>query len=321
MEDLISIVLTLYNKAPYIEETIFSVYKQTYSNWELIIVDDCSTDWSFEIAKSFCEKLWITEKCKFIKNEKNLGLSKNTLKWFSLSNGEYIALVDADDILMKNKLEKNISFCKNWGYDLCYSDLTTIDKNGEVKEKSFNDIARIWENKNSIKKIIKNGLCVASSMLLKKSLASEIVKIGIPDKIYQDHRIGIISCILWYKIGFIKESLVYYRRIPWNMSYKETANTNKKILTNWKNTLQELNLRCLCIMENKLIKKTKALEKYLGNIINTTSIYINYISTDDIIPPHKLIKLSLNKDCIYFTRRLPIIICRKMIKKYYEWMV
>ena len=55
--DFISIVLTLYNKAQYIEETIFSTYKQRYINRELIIVDDCSTDGSFEIAKSFCEKI------------------------------------------------------------------------------------------------------------------------------------------------------------------------------------------------------------------------------------------------------------------------
>jgi hypothetical protein len=65
-----------------------------------------------------------------------------------------VALVDADDVLVKNKLEKNINLCKKENLDLCYSDLSTIDENGKIKDISFNNIFHMLENKDSTKKII-----------------------------------------------------------------------------------------------------------------------------------------------------------------------
>lgn len=89
----ISVIMPSYNKAAYIGKTIESVINQTYMDWELIIVDDFSTDESISVISAYKD-----ERIKIIKNEKNRGIADTRNKALSLAKGEYIAVLDADDI-------------------------------------------------------------------------------------------------------------------------------------------------------------------------------------------------------------------------------
>lgn len=102
---LISIVINCYNGAQYLREAIESVFSQTTDNWEIVFWDDGSTDGSGEIAKSYGEKV------RYFRNENrtNLGLSKARNKAFAECRGEFIAILDQDDIWLPNKLEKQMS--------------------------------------------------------------------------------------------------------------------------------------------------------------------------------------------------------------------
>ena len=93
---LVSVLMTAFNRGKYIAEAIESVLQSTYTNFELIIVDDCSTDDTFEIANSFFVK---DRRIKLYKNEKNLGQFANRNYAISLSTGEYIKFLDSDDKL------------------------------------------------------------------------------------------------------------------------------------------------------------------------------------------------------------------------------
>lgn len=190
---LISIVLTLYNKAPYIEETLFSIYKQTYTNRELIIVDDCSTDGSFEIAKSFCEKLWITEKCKFIQNEKNLRVAKTFEKGLKEAKGEWISMCDGDDILMKDKLEKQLELCEEKKVDFCFCEYLYINQ--------YNHL--IWLHNNSFfwklffkapnyKMYLLWSNAIWSGIFFNNKIRVWLLTYWFPVDVYQDH-----WAILW----------------------------------------------------------------------------------------------------------------------------
>lgn len=130
MRELVSIVMPSYNTAKYIEETLNSVLKQTYSNWELIIVDDCSSDNTDEIVAKFDDKRII-----YLKNDKNFGAAMSRNRALKEANGKYIAFLDSDDLWMPDKLEKQIQYMKEHNYDFTYTNYEEIDENSKSLNK------------------------------------------------------------------------------------------------------------------------------------------------------------------------------------------
>lgn len=124
--NLVSIIMPSYNTAQYIEKTIKSVLDQTYTNWELIIVDDCSTDNTDEVVKNY-----LTDKrIKYLKNEQNSGAAVSRNRALREAKGQWIAFLDSDDLWMPEKLEKQICFMKEKGYFFSYTDYEEINAEG-----------------------------------------------------------------------------------------------------------------------------------------------------------------------------------------------
>ncbi len=111
-EGLVSIIVPVYNATAYIEETICMVVAQTYDCWELLLVDDCSTDGSKQVIEHYLQSLNPREtlKIRLICKEQNQGpaMARNT--GIDAAKGRYIAFLDADDIWMEDKLEKELAF-------------------------------------------------------------------------------------------------------------------------------------------------------------------------------------------------------------------
>ena len=124
MDDLVSIVMPSYNTAKYIAETVQSVLAQTYQNWELIIVDDCSTDDTDEVVKPFLSD----SRIRYLKNEKNSGAAVSRNRALREAKGKWIAFLDSDDLWLPEKLEKQIAFMKENGYHFSYTDYMEIDE-------------------------------------------------------------------------------------------------------------------------------------------------------------------------------------------------
>lgn len=117
MSDLVSIIMPSYNTAKYIYSSIKSVLAQTYTNWELIIVDDCSTDNTDEIVASFGDS-----RIRYIKNERNCGAAVSRNKALREAKGKWIAFLDSDDLWHPEKLEKQIGFMEENCYKFTYTD-------------------------------------------------------------------------------------------------------------------------------------------------------------------------------------------------------
>ena len=106
MLELISIVMPAYNAAQYIEQSIESVLKQSYTNWELIIVDDCSVDDTYKIVGKLCIN---EERIKLFRMNENSGVAMARNFAISMSRGKYIAFLDSDDLWLPDKLEKQLN--------------------------------------------------------------------------------------------------------------------------------------------------------------------------------------------------------------------
>lgn len=122
---LVSIVMPSYNSEKYIKDSIQSVLDQTYKNWELLIVDDCSTDRTVEIIKSFKD-----ERIKFFQNDTNSGAAISRNKALREAKGKWIAFLDSDDIWASIKLEEQLNFMDENQYDFTFTDYR-ICLNGE----------------------------------------------------------------------------------------------------------------------------------------------------------------------------------------------
>ncbi len=107
MKPDISVIMSVYNGETYLKEAIESVINQTFENWELIVINDCSTDSTAEILAQFAIA---DERIKVYPNEVNLKLPSSLNKAISLCNGKYIARMDADDICLPERFEKQYKF-------------------------------------------------------------------------------------------------------------------------------------------------------------------------------------------------------------------
>lgn len=127
MNELVSIIMPSYNTADYISESIKSVQAQTYTNWELIIVDDCSTDNTDEVVGAFLGD----RRIRYLKNERNSGAAVSRNRALREATGRWIAFLDSDDLWVPEKLEKQIGFMEKNGYSFSYTNYEEIDMAGQ----------------------------------------------------------------------------------------------------------------------------------------------------------------------------------------------
>lgn len=124
----VSIIMPAYNSEPFIAETIASVEGQLYQNWELLIIDDCSTDTTRETAESFAA---YDRRIKVIENAENSGAAASRNRGLSLACSEYIAFLDSDDLWQQEKLYKQIEIMEKAHADICYTSYSILDANGK----------------------------------------------------------------------------------------------------------------------------------------------------------------------------------------------
>lgn len=125
----VSIIMPNYNCAKFLGETIDSVKNQTYKNWELLIVDDCSTDNSVEIIKSYIDA---DDRIELFVNESNCGAAASRNRAMREATGKWIAFLDSDDLWLPEKLEKQLEFMVDNGYKFSYTPYEHIDENTEL---------------------------------------------------------------------------------------------------------------------------------------------------------------------------------------------
>jgi len=127
---VVSIIIPSYNSSEFIAQTIESVLVQTYRDWEMIIVDDVSSDHSIEIVEEYVKK---DDRIRLIKLEQNSGPAVARNRAITEAQGRYIAFLDSDDLWHKDKLSKQISFMQEYDIALSYTGYYRIEEeSGEI---------------------------------------------------------------------------------------------------------------------------------------------------------------------------------------------
>ncbi len=127
-KELISVIMPSYNCGEYVEETIRSVQAQTYKNWEIIFVDDCSSDNTMKKVLSMSLE---DHRIRVSQNSENSGAAVSRNKALRETKGRWIAFLDSDDIWEPTKLEKQIKFMEENGYAFSYTGYQEIDENSQ----------------------------------------------------------------------------------------------------------------------------------------------------------------------------------------------
>lgn len=129
---IVSIITPIYNCEQFLQETIQSVLNQTYTNWELILIDDCSTDNSLSIAETAAQR---DSRIRVIKLDQNSGPAVARNIGIKKAKGKYIAFLDSDDMWFPNKLEKQLSFMEKNQIPFTYTGYEKINEDGSFKGK------------------------------------------------------------------------------------------------------------------------------------------------------------------------------------------
>lgn len=202
-KDLVSIIISLYNKEQYIEETIKNIKTQSYPNWELIIIDDCSTDNSYKFAKKYeNEQIYVT------RNNKRQGVAKARNIGLEKARGRYICFQDADDLWESTKLEEQIKFMEQKQCAFSYTAFRYMKEDGTKRKR----MVKIQE-KLSYEESLKNIRILTISVMIDISkINKELLKM--PDVPSED-------IATWWNVlekGYIayglNRCLVYYRQTP-----------------------------------------------------------------------------------------------------------
>tara|TARA_X000001036_G_C20678300_1_gene805011 strand:+ start:783 stop:1721 length:939 start_codon:yes stop_codon:yes gene_type:complete len=230
MDELISVILPVYNGEKYLKKSIDSILKQTYSNFELIIINDGSSDKSHSIINKYLK----LNKIKYV-SRKNKGLAFTLNEAILLSKGSYIARMDQDDICYPQRLEKQLNFIKKNKLDICGSSYEEINELGETIKRvdSFNDNFDVILSAMMVP-FIHPSVMYRNFFNEKKLKYGNIKKTEAED---YDLWTKMISCGLSF--GNSKEILIKYRVLKTSMSSVNKVNIFVEVYNNCKNYNKE----------------------------------------------------------------------------------
>ena len=213
MSELVSVIVPVYNAEKFLIETINTVLNQTYSNWELILVDDCSTDNSAEIIEQYMKK---DERINIYNNNENSKAAISRNNGISLAAGRFICFLDADDLWDSKKLEKQIRYINVHNCAFSFTGYEFADENGIPNGKKV-----FVPDKINYKQALKNTTIWTSTVMFDMNKLSK-------EDIYMPNVARGQDTATWWKVlkkidyaYGINEILSYYRRS------EETLSSNK----------------------------------------------------------------------------------------------
>lgn len=246
----VTVIMPAYNCELYIETAIRSVINQTYTNWELIVIDDCSTDSTRDIVARLIEE---DPRVTLIENSMNLGAAENRNKGVSLSKGDYVAFLDSDDIWYPEKLSIQLEKMDESGADISYTSYEIVDGDTNRVKSTY-----IVPNNISFESLLKENVIGCSSVVMTRELASKH-----PFRVdfyHEDYCLWLEILQAGYRIVGCTEVLTGWRF--WSKS--RSFNKNKSAVNRWKIYRENLGLPMMKSVRVFLAYALNGIHKYYG---------------------------------------------------------
>ena len=217
---LVSIIMAAYNAEKTIEQAIDSVLSQTYTNFELLVVNDCSKDRTAELVKGIAAT---DGRVRLISNVKNSGVSYTRKHGLEEANGSWIAILDSDDAWAPEKLEKQIELQNRTNADLLFTGSAFMDADGHPIDWYLHAPAEV-----TYRQLLKQNVLSNSSALVRKELYARHYAVG--DGMHEDFAIWLNILKEGKKAYGVDEPLLIYRIAKSSKS----GNKIKAAKMNWK---------------------------------------------------------------------------------------
>ncbi len=197
MDDiLVSIILPTYNRADFIRASLDSVFAQTYQNWELVIIDDGSTDDTVSVLKEYDDPriVYLHQENQGVSAARNYGIEE--------CRGDYIALLDSDDEWLPKKLEKHLAYMREHRFEICQTDEIWIRNGKRVNQKNKYSKPEGWFFEASLKMCLISPSC---TMFTRKAWA-DIGPFDVEMPSCEDYDMWLRACLL-YPVGLLSERM------------------------------------------------------------------------------------------------------------------
>ena len=206
---LISVVIPAYNAEKYIEEALCSVLGQTYDNFEIVVVEDQSTDQTSSVIKKLAAK---DARIRFFQNPRNLGIAKTRNFGIQAARGDFVAFLDADDYWEKNKIEKQLAiFERNDKVALVYSDGEIFGAPGNKVGHKFSEFEKFQRGK-VFGFLAWRDFIPTSSVIVKKKILEQVGGFCEDEKmrVGEDYYLW-LKIVRFREIDYCPECLIFYR--------------------------------------------------------------------------------------------------------------
>lgn len=198
-KNIISVIIPAYNAQNTIAESIDSVLSQSFDDFELIVIDDCSSDKTKVIIHSYTDN-----RIRYIQNEKNLGVAETRNRGVEQANGEWIAFLDADDVWKPDKLSRQLAFAEETNAEITYTASAFMDSDGKRFDCIMSVVHELRYNE-----LLKRNLMSCSSVMARREL---IKKYPFPSRstTHEDYVVWLrILCDVEIAYGLNEPLLVY----------------------------------------------------------------------------------------------------------------
>ncbi len=243
----VSIIMAAYNAEKTIATAIKSVLAQNFTDWELLVINDCSKDNTSSVVRDFTEK---DDRIQLLENEVNSGVSLSRKRGMEAARGEWIAVLDSDDVWAPDKLEKQIALADGTGAKLVFTGSAFMDDNGDKLDWQLHVPAVL-----TYRQLLKQNLVSNSSVLVKRELYQKHYAVG--DNMHEDFAVWLGITKEGYHAYGIDEPLLIYRLARESKS----SNKLKAAEMNWR-TYRYIGLNIFCAAYYMCWYVVKSLLKY-----------------------------------------------------------
>jgi len=215
---IVSVIVPVYNCAPYIEETIRSVMRQTFENWIMIVIDDGSTDTTCDIVMRLIQE---DDRIQLVRNPENMGTAKTRNRGLELCTGDYVAFLDGDDIWHAEKLETQIKKIREENAGLVYTSYAIVNGEGHSVRKNY-----VVPAYTTFSDLLKENVIGCSTVLLTRETAKNHRFIS--DFYHEDYCLWLEMLKNGYKAVGCTEVLVDWRLITNSRSFNKQNSAAKR---------------------------------------------------------------------------------------------